>query len=125
MVSHRNSQDEMKVDTSGLGGWSFGVQEFVMGGGAAQSGCRAPPWVYSLTGFLTSGSGSHIKLRGIHAVTFRPASHSGGSGFSWPILTHGCCQKQGKVALFLGVRISMLAITFLFRISSWAYDNVL
>ena len=57
MVSHRNSQDEMKVDTSGLGGWSFWVLEFVMGGGAAQSVYGAPPWVYSCTGFLTSGSG--------------------------------------------------------------------
>ena len=57
MVSHRNSQDEMKMDTSGLGGWSFWVLEFIMGGGASQSGYGAPPWVYLHTGFLTSGSG--------------------------------------------------------------------
>ena len=57
MVSHRTSQDEMKMDTSGLGGWSFWVLEFIMGGGASQSGYGAPPWVYSHTGFLTSGSG--------------------------------------------------------------------
>ena len=68
---------------------------------------------------------SHIDLRGIHTVTFRSSLHSGGSGFSWPMLTHGCCQRQGKVALLLGVRVSMLAITFLFRISSRAHDNVL
>ena len=57
MVSQKNSQASMRVDTSGLGGWSFWVLEFVMGGGAAQSVYGAPPWVYSCTGFLTSGSG--------------------------------------------------------------------
>ena len=45
------------MDTSGLGGWSFWVLEFIMGGGASQSGYGAPPWVYLHTGFLTSGSG--------------------------------------------------------------------
>ena len=69
---------------------------------------------------------SHIELRGIHTVTFRSASHSDRSGFSWPVLTSGCCQRQGKVALILGVRISMLAIMFLFSlISSRAHDNAL
>ena len=56
---------------------------------------------------------AHLKPRDIHTDTNKSSSQSGWSGSSWPILTHGCCQRWGQVALFVGLRVSMLAINVL------------
>ena len=57
LVSHRNSQASMRVDTSGLGGWSVWGPTFFMAGKGFTLVVGAPPWVYSSSGFLSSGSG--------------------------------------------------------------------
>lgn len=57
MVSQKNSQASMRVDTSGLGGWSIWRLKFFTAGKGFTVVVGAPPWVYSSSGFLSSGSG--------------------------------------------------------------------
>ena len=60
----------MRMDTSGLGGWSFEGLKFFSAGKGFTVVVGAPPGVYSSSGFLSSGSGptlcpeaSHCHLR--------------------------------------------------------------
>ena len=57
MVSQKNSQASMRVDTSGLGGWSVWRLKFFTAGKGFTVVVGVPPWVYSSSGFLSSGSG--------------------------------------------------------------------
>ena len=37
------------------------------------------------------------------------SSQAGGSGSSWPMFTHGCCQTSSKVPLLVGLSVSILS----------------
>ena len=54
---------------------------------------------------------AHLEPRSFCTVTSKSLSQSGWSGSFSSILTHGCCQRGGKVGLVDELRVSMLAIS--------------
>ena len=113
MVSSGNSQAGMKVDTSGLGGWSFWVLEFSVAREGFTRMVQDPTLGLFKLRLSELSLLAHLKPRDIHTDANKSSSQSSQSVSSWPVLAHGCCQRWGKAALFVGLRVSMLAINVL------------
>ena len=55
----------------------------------------------------------------ISTVSAGYSSQAGGSGSSWPMFTHGCCQTSSKVPLLVGLSVSILPSKSVISLNSY------